>query len=75
MKMQTTQLERAFAPNEISLRHLNGPITSETAADPSLEKMVKGPYFEWWNATETSTNDGVVTYRYTCIVFIITLLL
>jgi len=48
MKLQTAQLEQAFSPGELTFYHLNGPRLSATAADPALERLVPGPYYEWY---------------------------
>ena len=58
MRLQTRQLLAAFPPGAIELEHVNAPFTSKKPADPSLGRLVAGPFHEWWDTIEEGgSND------------------
>ena len=58
MAVQAGRLQSVFGGEEgLSITYLNGPNVASKAADPSLEKLIDGPFYEWWDANETPSGE------------------
>ena len=76
MELQTRQLRGQFEEGEVELTHLNAPHVSPGPAFPGAERLVDGPFFEWWDTVEIggsgdaaygfSSDASAVQYRGLC---------